>query len=255
MPSERKLRLSPTRIELYLFCPKAYHYYYVRKLRWGRLTPGHALGGALHRTLEAFHRAGPSEDVAALLERYSTTWTAKGYRDPAEEAEHFAAGEEMLRRYHEEAVRSERETVFVERTVSHEYPRYVLFGKIDRLDRLASGELEIVDYKSGRREVSEEDIRGSLALALYQLVVARKYPMEPVRASIYCLRTGATVSILRTAEELVELEDGFRTIAERILDEAEFAPTPGLHCAECAFQRICPASTTRRALGVEGESG
>jgi hypothetical protein len=25
-----KLRLSPTRIGLYLFCPKAYHYYYVR---------------------------------------------------------------------------------------------------------------------------------------------------------------------------------------------------------------------------------
>jgi putative RecB family exonuclease len=216
MASPRKLRLSPTRLGLYLFCPKAYHYYYVHKLRWGQMTAGHALGGSLHRTLEVFHRAGPTEDVADLLE----------------------------------AARSGRETVLVERTVSHEYPRYVLFGKVDRLDRLPSGELEIVDYKSGRRSVSEEDVRSSLALGLYQLVVARTYPMEPVRAAIYCLRTGASASVLRSAEELAELEEGLQVMAERILGEAEFAPTPGVHCAECAFQRICPASTTRRAAGA-----
>jgi RecB family exonuclease len=247
MPTTRKLRLSPTRLRLYLFCPKAYHYYYVRKLRWGQMSAGYALGGSLHRTLEAFHRAGPTEDVADLIEQYTSSWTTRGYQDVAEESEHFAAGEEMLRRYFEEAARSERETVFVERTLSYEYPRYVLFGKLDRLDRLPSGELEVVDYKSGRRSVSEEDVRGSLALAVYQLVVARTYPMEPVRVAIYCLRTGETASVLRSDTELIELEEGFRNIAGRILDEVDYAPTPGPHCAECAFQRICPASTTRAA--------
>jgi putative RecB family exonuclease len=245
MPASRKLRLSPTRLQLYRFCPKAYHYYYVRKLRWGQISAGFALGGSLHRTLEAFHREGPTENVADLLSQFTSAWSTQGFRDVAEESEHFTAGEEMLRRYFEEAVRSERETVFVERTFSLEYPRYVLFGKLDRLDRLPSGELEVVDYKSGRRTVSEEDVRGSLALALYQLVVARTYPMEPVRAAIYCLRTGATASVLRSTEELSELEEGFRSLAERILDEVDYAPTPGPHCAECAFQRICPASTIR----------
>jgi RecB family exonuclease len=211
------------------------------------MTPGHSLGGSLHRTLEAFHRAGPGEDVAGLLEQYASAWTERGYRDPVEAAAHYAAGEQMLRKYFDGAARSDRETVFVERTVSHAYARYVLFGKLDRLDRLPSGELEIVDYKSGRREVSEQDVRDSLALALYQLVVARTYPMEVVRAAIHCLRTGATASVLRSAEELVELEEGFRQIAERILDETEYAATPGPQCAACAFQRICPSSTTRPA--------
>lgn len=245
MPVSRKLRLSPTRLQLYRFCPKAYHYYYVRKLRWGQLSAGFALGGSLHRTLEAFHREGPPRDVADLISQYASAWSPQGFRDEAEASEHFAAGEEMLRRYFEEAARSERETVFVERTLSYEYPRYVLFGKLDRVDRLPSGELEVVDYKSGRRTVSEEDVRGSLALGLYQLVVARTYPMEPVRVAIYCLRTGATASVLRSPDELRELEEGFRIQAERILDEVAYGPTPGPHCAECAFQRICPASTTR----------
>jgi putative RecB family exonuclease len=245
-----KLRLSPTRIDLYLFCPKAYHYFYVRKLRWGQMSAGHALGGSLHRTLEAFHRAPPSEDVAALLDRFQSTWTTAGYRDPAEEAEHFAAGEEMLRSYFEAAQRTGRETLWVERTVSWEYPDYVLFGKIDRLDRLPSGELEIVDYKRGRRAVSEADVRKSLALALYQLVVARRHPEESVCAAIYCLRTGNSASVLRTPDELYELEEGFAELAVRILHETTYAPTPGPHCAECAFQRICPASTTRGGGGV-----
>src|SRR5207249_6348465 len=119
-----------------------------------------------------------------LVAGFQTAWSTAGYQDPAEESEHFAAGEEMLRSYFEEVRRSGRETLWVERTVSWEYPRYVLFGKIDRLDRLPTGELEIVDYKSGRREVSEADVRDSLALALYQLVVTRRHPEEPVRAAI-----------------------------------------------------------------------
>src|ERR1051326_6068384 len=89
-PRPRKLRLSPTRIGLYLFCPKAYHYYYVRKLRWGQMTAGHSFGGSLHRTLQAFHRAGPADDVTELLDRFQSAWTTAGYRDPAEESEHFA---------------------------------------------------------------------------------------------------------------------------------------------------------------------
>jgi RecB family exonuclease len=120
-----------------------------------------------------------------------------------------------------------------------------LCGKIDRLDRLPSGELEIVDYKSGRLETSEAEVRESHALAAYQLVVARRYPEESVRAAIHCLRTGATASILRTREELAELETEFGGIAGRILAETAFAPTPGPRCAECAFERICPDSATR----------
>src|SRR5205823_12518367 len=94
-PRPGKLRLSPTRLRLYLFCPKAYHYYYVRGLRWGQMSAGYALGGSLHRTLEAFHREGPGEDVAGLLQQFSSAWSTRGYEDPAEESAHYTAGEEM----------------------------------------------------------------------------------------------------------------------------------------------------------------
>jgi putative RecB family exonuclease len=248
-----KPRFSPTRLRLYLFCPKAYHYYYVRGLRWGEMTAASSFGGSLHRTLQAFHQTGaltpPSIDD--LLDTFRSSWTTAGYRDTAEEAEHQQAGEAILRQYFEAAQASGRETVLVERQVQWEYPDYLLIGKIDRLDRLPGGELEVIDYKSGRREVSEEEVQSSLAMAIYQLIVARQHPGTPIQATILCLPTGASATVHRTDEELDELEQDLGKVVARLLAETEYAATPGPHCARCSFERICPVSWTKQ-LPPEG---
>lgn len=243
-----KLRLSPTRLRLYLFCPKAYHYYYVSGLRWGEMTAASSFGGSLHRALQSFHEAGPlaASSVEDLLENFRSSWTTAGYQDSAEEAEHRDAGESILRQYFEAAQVPGREAVLVERQVKWEYSDYILTGKIDRLDRLPGGELEIIDYKSGRREVTEEEVRASLAMAVYQLIVARQRPNTPVLATILCLPTGASATVRRTPEELEGIEREIGAVAARILAETTYAATPGPHCAGCAFQRICPASWTRQ---------
>jgi putative RecB family exonuclease len=238
----RKPRFSPTRLALYQFCPKAYHYYYVRGLRWSPLTAGHSFGGSLHRTLQSFHGEGAESSVDALLETYRATWSAAGYASSAEEAAHFAAGEELLRRYHTGAREPGRETIAVETTLRVDYPEFALFGKIDRLDRLETGELQVIDYKSGRATVTEEQVRGSLALAVYQLLVARRHPGVPVSAAILCLRSGDMAAVRRSDNELELLEQDLRERATAILADTDYHATPGPHCAGCAFFRICPAA-------------
>jgi DNA helicase-2/ATP-dependent DNA helicase PcrA len=235
-------RFSPTRLALYRFCPKAYHYYYVQGLRWGQMTAGHAFGGTLHRTLEEFHREGAQADLSALLETYRARWIEKGYSDADEAARHFQAGEELLRRYHTEAVETGRETIAVETTLRVDYPGFALFGKIDRLDRLADGELQVIDYKSGRLTVTEEEVRASPALAIYQLLVARRYPGASVSAAILCLRSGEIASVRRSPAELEGVETDVSALVATILAEESFAPTPGPHCKTCSFFRICPAA-------------
>src|SRR5688572_20955957 len=117
-----KLRLSPTRLRLYLFCPKAYHYYYVRGLKWGEMTAATSFGGSLHRALQAFHQAGalapPSVDD--LLEGFRSSWATAGYRDTAEETAHREAGESILRQYFETASQTGRETLLTEKQVQWE---------------------------------------------------------------------------------------------------------------------------------------
>jgi RecB family exonuclease len=65
---------------------------------------------------------------------------------------------------------------------------------VDRVDEHHDGALEIVDYKSGRESVTEEDVAGSLALGVYQLLLKRKYPDRRVFATLVALRTGSQAS-------------------------------------------------------------
>jgi RecB family exonuclease len=125
------------------------------------MTAGHVFGGTLHRTLEAFHREGAQAPVDGLLETYRTTWTDVGYTDADEAARHFEAGAELLRRYHALAREAARETIAVETSLRCDTPAFTIFGKIDRLDRLTGGELQVIDYKSGRMTITERKCAGA----------------------------------------------------------------------------------------------
>ncbi|MFN3649006.1 MAG: RecB family exonuclease [Armatimonadota bacterium] len=241
-PVPKLPRFSPTRLNLYRFCPRAYYFYYVRRLRWGGITAGHAFGGHLHRSLQVFHERGGLDSVSLeeLVSDLRSRWSAAGFADPQEAQAHLEAGEEVLRRYYSAAAEPGRETLWTERTVQHRYDDFVLFGKVDRLDRRPDGGLEVVDYKSGRLSVCEEEVRESLALLVYQLLVARAHPGMPVYAGILCLRSGAAAAVLRTPEELDAAEAEIQELVRTILADERMAPIPGEQCRECVYPRICP---------------
>src|SRR5205085_12364313 len=91
-------RFSPTRIGLYLFCPRAYFLYYHRGLRWGGWSPGYALGGSLHRALQAFHARGGAGELSQdeLVGQLREKWSDQGFASAEAAAGHLAAGEDLL---------------------------------------------------------------------------------------------------------------------------------------------------------------
>lgn len=234
-------RFSPTRIELYLFCPRAYHFYYEEGLRWGGMNAGMAFGGNLHRTLQAFHDRGAQQQVTLdqLLSHLREGWSEAGFSSAEEAAAHLSAGEAVLTQYYHRPPSEERETVWTEKTVQHRYADFVLFGKIDRLDRRPDGALEVVDYKSGRLTVSEEEVRNSLALTIYQLLIARNHPGVEVHAGILCLRSSVYASIHRSEAELAEAEQEIIHTVNTILADETKAALPGPQCRGCQYPRIC----------------
>jgi RecB family exonuclease len=247
-------RFSPTRIELYLFCPRAYFFYYHRGLKWGGITAGHAFGGSLHRALQDFHRRGGAEQVSLdeLLHTLRERWSDAGFASEEEAAARLAEGEALLGQYYEIHPEPGRETLWTEKTVQHRYDAFVLFGKVDRLDRRPDGALEVVDYKSGRLSVTEDEVRESLALKIYQLLVARQHPGTPVYTGILCLRSGQSASVLRTDEELDEAEREISAVVRRILRDEEMPPLPGEQCRDCVYPRICPPGRSYLRMQPEG---
>lgn len=239
--SPRLPRFSPTRINLYRFCPAAYAFQYDRGLRWGGVSAAQSFGGSVHRTLQAFHDGGGAAEVSLddLKAQLGASWSAAGYGSPEEAATFQAAGEAMLERYHRAAQEPGRETVGTELTVQRRYEGFVLFGKVDRLDRRPDGALEVIDYKSGWRTYGEGDVRASLAMTVYQVIVAREHPGVAVYTGILNLRTGDGAFVLRSDEELDAAE---REITEQvgvILADAVKAATPGEQCRGCPYPSVC----------------
>ena len=251
----RKPEFSPTRLKTFLSCPMMYRLEYVEKLGkfYHKARAGYTFGSTLHQTLQNFHEAGGSAEVTAeqLVERLETDWQSQGYRDAAHEQAHKEAAVQILETYH--AAATERadvtRTFLTEKMLKWDLGPFVLTGRVDRIDEHPlDGALEIVDYKSGRLDVTEEDVKGALAMSIYQLLAKRNWPERRVFATIHALRGGVTASASYTEEEMAALEEDVRGLGLLIL-ETDFEaarPLPLPHvCPTCDFLPLCSRAWRR----------
>ena len=243
----RKPTLSPTKITTYLACPVKYKWTYIdARGRWYlRSKSYYSFGTSLHRALERFHDSGDvgvstTEEAVAALEE---SWVDAGYRSADEAAEALGEGREIVARYVEAQMLSERKakTLFTERQMRYDLGEFALIGRLDRLDELEDGTLEVVDYKSGRSEVDPEEVRTDIAMTCYGLLVRRKYPERPVSGTIVAIRTGASGTATWSAEELDAFESDLRDLGAEILNEdyEELRPTYKSLCPHCDFLPLC----------------
>lgn len=242
----RKPTLSPTRIETYLECAVKYKYIYIDKIGkfYLRARPGFSFGSSLHRVLQQFHQEGESlsaEDLVAGLEQ---RWISAGYETEEQEQAHLETGQQIVQAYHaahQERAEAQVETIATEKTLSYDMGAFKLSGRIDRIDRHADGNLEIIDYKSGRLETTPEQVAGDLAMNIYQLLLKRQHPESRVFATLYCLRSGVSASVELSDEALDQLEQDLRVLGAEILerDYAQLEPVPMDICADCEFLSRC----------------
>ena len=114
-------------------------------------------------------------------------------------------------------------------------PTLTLGGKIDRIDTLKDGTLEIIDYKTCQAPKTR-DPKKDLQLTVY----AMAGNTNNVIVSFYFFEDQTKISATRTKENLAEA----RTIIMQKADEisrSDFHATPGKYCDFCEFRLICEA--------------
>jgi RecB family exonuclease len=115
-----------------------------------------------------------------------------------------------------------------------------LSGSIDRIDRLPSGRVEVIDYKTGRIS-SQKDVTESLQLSIYALACRDVLDLRtPERVTLYFTESATRMSTTRTDEELDAARDDLRARAAHIRRGA-FTATPGEACHYCDFAHLCPS--------------
>jgi putative RecB family exonuclease len=263
--------LSYSSYRTYLECPLRWKYLYLDRLPEtprGYFTFGRVVHSALEELLRPLvvpsaRRIGASESqrtldewpeptarpaettgaapvtLEALLATYDRLWSSEGYSSPEEEARYKSLGRDLLRRFYSKLVAERPRPVSVEEHLEARWDGIPVHGYIDRIDRTASGGLEVVDYKTSK-ELSDDDARESDQLSLYQVLVERNYA-EPVEGlTLYHLRSQTPIRVPpRDREALNGLHVRMGTVLDGISAGA-YEPTPGRQCARCDFRSICP---------------
>lgn len=184
------------------------------------------------------------QTVGDALKVYEESWIDAGYSSPEEMQEAFGEGREILEQTLE-AERVEREegvrTVAVEKFFKLDLGPFVLVGRVDRLDERPDGSLDVVDYKSGRMGVTEEDVANDLAMGCYQLLVSNTYPGLGVRATIHALRTNEKASASLSKEELQQLRADLTQLGQQMLaaELEDYVPVRKVLCDSCDFLALC----------------
>ncbi|MFI6818469.1 RecB family exonuclease [Nonomuraea sp. NPDC050328] len=241
---------TPSRLNTWLDCRRRYRFTYLDRPAPQKGPPWahNSLGASVHNALAAWWRE-PYERRTPVLAGILLTngWITEGYRDAQQSGEQLARAREMVSGYTATLDPSD-EPVGVERTVGTRTKVIAVSGRIDRLDRRGD-ELVVVDYKTGRRPLTPDDARSSLALAIYAIAASRMLRTPCHKVELHHLPTGEIVEWehtdeslgrhLRRAEEVAveaaEADERFRDG-----DTGGFEPSPGPLCSWCDFRRHCP---------------
>lgn len=253
-----KPRLSPSRAADFMTCPLLFRFRTVDQLPEPP-SPEATRGTVVHAVLERLFDLPAGErtpDQAVAMVR--PEWQRLLELDPSLEAlfaddddgsamaAWLASAETLVQQYFsmEDPQRlepAERE-LYVETALDS---GLVLRGYVDRLDEAPStGELRVVDYKTGKAPREGFEQRAMFQMRFYALVLWRLHGVVPRLLQLIYLGSG---EILRYEPDAADLEYTERKLKalwraiERAVDTGDWRPSPSKLCDWCAHHDLCPA--------------
>jgi DNA helicase II / ATP-dependent DNA helicase PcrA len=236
------LELNPSAVDSYRKCPQRYLFSHLWSLQEGpkaTLTFGRVMHATIRRVMAEFKKGNrlPFEEVQRLFE---TEWSAVGFEDDYQEGEYKKDGLEQLRVLHQALLDHTPEILELEKTFALPVENnVVLKGRIDQINSVGRGEVEIVDYKTGRAK-KDTEARKDLQLSVYALAAKEILELNPVRLVFHYLLNNERQETTRTPKQLDEAQQIVQEVAADIRAK-NFPAREGFICRSCAYKPICPA--------------
>jgi putative RecB family exonuclease len=119
----------------------------------------------------------------------------------------------------------------------------LLRGYVDRLDVAPTGEVRVVDYKTGGAPREAYEGRALFQMKFYALVLWRMRGVVPRQLRLIYLKDRDTLTYAPDEEELRRFSRTLQAIwaaITRATREGDFRPSPGPLCAWCDHRALCP---------------
>ncbi|XUT57746.1 PD-(D/E)XK nuclease family protein [Streptomyces sp. G9] len=255
-PPQPPSSLSPSRASDFMQCPLLYRFRVIDKLP-EKPSEAATRGTLVHAVLERLFDA-PAADRTAPRARALIPGQWDRLLESKPELSGLFAGDaegERLTRWLGEAERlvdrwfsledptrlepAERE-MFVETELESGLR---LRGVIDRVDIAPSGEVRIVDYKTGKAPRPEYSDGPLFQMTFYALVIWRLKGVVPRRLQLVYLGSGDVMTydpvvadLERVERKLLALWDAIRLATET----GDWRPRPTKLCGWCDHQAVCP---------------
>jgi putative RecB family exonuclease len=122
----------------------------------------------------------------------------------------------------------------------------LLRGFIDRIDVAATGELRVVDYKTGKAPPAARalaEFKAMFQMKFYAVALLRSRGVLPARLRLIYLADGEVLDYSPDHDELLRFEKTLMAIWRAIQSAAQtgdFRPSPSRLCEWCPHQEHCP---------------
>lgn len=259
-------KFSFSQIKSYQTCPYQYKLAHILKIPT-RGNASFSFGQSMHSTMQKFYEkmqemnstsqpslfaipgstAAPARGINVpaldeLYEIYEKSWISDWYESKRQREEYYQKGKEILTVFYHSQEGNWNIPVSLESWFKIKVGDTVVHGRIDRIDQLSDGGLEIIDYKTGQAKekvVGEEKDQ----LLIYQIAVETlpeyKSMGKTSKLTFYYLNDNIRTSFLGEAKDLDGLKERLEeTIGD--IRQGKFTATPSSYiCGHCDFKDIC----------------
>ncbi len=259
-------KFSYSQINSYQHCPYQYKLAHVLKIP----TKGSAslsFGQSIHNTLHKFYnkviemnsikqeslfntvkktesKTGQIKvpTLEDLLSLYEESWIDDWYESTRQRELYYKKGKNILKIFYKSQENNWTIPVSLEGWFKIKVGDYFINGRIDRIDQLADGSLEIIDYKTGK---AKENLVGDdkNQLLIYQ-IAAQSLPQyknigEVGKLSFYYLEDGTKLEFIGKEKDLENLKEKIVKTIEEIKNNNFKAKPNQFICKKCDFRDIC----------------